>query len=492
MSVLEGLEPQGVFHYFEEICNIPHGSSDTDRISEYLVNFAKDRNLKYIQDNLGNVIIFKNGTKGYENLAPVILQGHMDMVCEKDKDSNIDFSKDAIKLCVEGNVIHADKTTLGGDDGIAIAYALALLDAIDGEINHPPLEAVFTVDEEIGMLGASGLDCSELKSNIMLNIDSEEEGILLCGCAGGITSTCHMPVEFADFKADDQYYISKITITNISGGHSGVEIHRQGANANKVLGRVLYSLNKKLNFCLVNINGGLKENAIPREAYAYIVYKDENESIILESVIDELNKILSNEYRMTDPDITINLEKIAESDNNFKSYMTKSSTSDVINLLVSLPNGVLRMSNDIEGLVQTSLSMGIMKTEVNEVICCFSVRSSVESEKQEIVDRLRCITEALGGYYEDFGEYPAWEYKPQSKLRELMIDTYENMYGKKPQIQAIHAGVECGIFAGKINNLDCVSFGPQIDDIHTTSECLYIDSVERTWKYILEVLKKLK
>ena len=489
MAVLDNIEPKKVFKYFEEICGIPHGSSDTKRISDYLVNFANTRNLKVIQDNMNNVIIFKPGTAGYENSAPVMIQGHMDMVCEKDKDCDIDFSKDGLRLRVDGNVISADGTTLGGDDGIALAFALAILDSDENEIPHPPLEVIFTVDEEIGMFGATGLDCYVLSSKIMLNLDSEDEGKLLVSCAGGVTSTCYVPVEYSDFRADDTYYAKKITVTGISGGHSGVEIDKQGANANKVLGRVLYSLKQDMDFCLIELNGGLKENAIPRESYAVITYKDSNETDILNNKLQNLGAVLKNEYGKTDADIQI---VISDTEESYDNHMSKASTDKVIAALVSLPNGIQRMSSDIEGLVQTSLSLGIMKTAGDEVSFCYSVRSSVESEKEELEARLKCLMEALGGRYTAGGSYPAWEYRRDSKLRDLMVDVYKDMFKEEPEIQAIHAGVECGIFAGKVSDLDCVSYGPQMDDIHTSSERLYIDSVVRTWNYTLEILKRLK
>lgn len=489
MSVLQNIEPASVFHHFEEICKIPHGSSDTWRISNYLTGFAVERGLRYIQDALGNVIIFQAGTKGYENSAPVMIQGHMDMVCEKDEGAGLDFSTDGLSLRLDGNVISAEGTTLGGDDGIAVAFALAILDAGE-EIPHPPLEVVITVDEEIGMLGAAGLDCSQLRSRRMLNLDSEDEGQLLVSCAGGVTATCHIPVEYAERVSGGAQRL-KLTVTGLTGGHSGVEIHKEGANASKLLGRVLYAMRRRFDIRLIDIQGGMKDNAIPREASASFVCETD-EAVVWSAFAEEWNAILQNEYRATDP----NIHLVVSDDNMAGDCMTDDATARVTAALVGLPNGVMRMSKDIEGLVQTSLNLGIMKTIRNgacgEVQLSFSVRSSVGSEKEALVEQMEAVTLTLGGTLTRAGEYPAWEYKQESLLRDIMVDIYTEMFGKKPIVEAIHAGVECGLFAGKIPELDCVSFGPQMDDIHTPSERLYVDSVQRTWEYMLEILKRLK
>ena len=483
MAVLDKLEPSAVFRYFEEICGIPHGSSNTKMIGDYLINFAKIRNLKCEKDHLGNVIISKPGTSGYENSPAVIIQGHMDMVCEKTSDMEIDFNTEGLKLKLDGNVISAEGTTLGGDDGIAVAYALALLDSSD--IAHPPLEVVITVDEEIGMLGAADIDCSSLKGRLMLNIDSEDEGHLLVSCAGGVTATCHLPVSY---EKNAYKNVKRLSIMNVTGGHSGVEIIKEGANASKVLGRVLYDISRHMDFRLVSISGGMKDNAIPREAHAIIAYDDNLDS----ALIDSYNLILGNEYKATDENITVELSDACDVN---EKCMTAASTKKVIAALVNVPNGISKMSKDIDGLVQTSLNLGILRTameEEPEVTMSFSVRSSVGTEKEELVMRLDSLMDVLGGNVTTEGAYPAWEYKRDSKLRELMAAVYKEMYGKEPIIEAIHAGVECGLFAGKLEGLDCVSFGPQIDDIHTPNERLYVDSVQRTWKYLLEVLRRLK
>lgn len=487
MSILCDLKPELVFRYFEELCGIPHGSANTKQISDYCVEFAKQHGLKYIQDEYNNVIIFKAGTTGYEDSKPVIIQGHLDMVCEKENDCDINFETDGLRLAVsQDNFVYAEGTTLGADDGIAVAFALAILASDD--IPHPPLEAVFTVDEETGMLGAAALDCSGLKADIMLNLDSEEEGYLLVSCAGGVTAVCHIPVS----RVLSEGRKIRLRVKGLKGGHSGVEIDKGRGNANQILGRVLYALKQEITFEIMEISGGLKDNAIPREACADIVINDGEEVHVLQSVLKRWNEILANEYRLTDSGIQIEAEENGADVAKGIMVFDKKTRDAVVTALVNLPGGIQKMSRDIEGLVQTSLNLGILKTDDKEVTMSYSVRSSVQSEKEELVLRLKCLMDSLNGYVTCVGDYPAWEYKGDSRLRELMSMVYEEQYGSKPVIQAIHAGVECGLFAGKIEGLDCVSFGPNIFDIHTPKERLDVASVQRTWKYVLEILKRLK
>lgn len=488
MKVLEGIEPKEVMTYFEEICEIPHGSSNTGMISDYLVDFAKKNNLRYIRDEKNNVIIFKNGTKGYETIKPVIIQGHMDMVCEKKPDCDIDFDMDGLRLAVDEDVIYAEGTTLGGDDGIAVAFALALL-ADKGEISHPPLEVILTVDEEIGMLGATALDCSPLTGKTMLNLDSEDEGVFLVSCAGGATMRCTRKINSVRIKSDNVYIIS---VKGCAGGHSGMEIIKESANANKVLGRVLYSLYGKKPFSIIDIEGGKKDNAIPREASAFIAF-DEAFDFDMESHIKEIEDTIKNEYKTTDCNISVTVER----KNGYEGMAADESDSHIIiKMLYMLKNGISRMSSSIKNLVQTSLNLGIAKLEKREgeyeFICEFSVRSSVESEKNELINENRCIMECLGGVTDVAGTYPAWEYVPDSPLRKLMEEIFLDMYKKTPVIDAIHAGVECGIFAGKIPGLDCVSIGPDMENIHTTEEKLHIRSVQRTWEFVKKILAGIK
>ena len=504
MGVLSNLEPAGVFRFFEEICGIPHGSSDTKRISDYLVRFAEDRGLRYIQDECNNVVIFKDGTDGYEDSKPVMLQGHMDMVCEKDADCDIDFEKDGLKLRLEDGIISADGTTLGGDDGIAVAFALAILDS--GDIPHPPLECVFTVDEEIGMLGAAAIDCSPFKSRTMLNLDSEDEGYLLVSCAGGACVTCHIPVEYEN--ADKESVILKVTMNGLTGGHSGVEIIKQRANADKQIARLLYNIGMDISYRLITIQGGLKDNVIPNSSEAYVgIDSDDVDNFV--KCAEKYEKVLRHEFGSTDPGLAVRVETDLsddlDSDNNagdvqndktgrtvINRVMTEKSSDTVIRSLMMMPNGIQKMSNDIEGLVQTSLNLGILKTSEDEVTASFSVRSSVQSEKENLIDQLRCVSASAGGSLDVQGDYPAWEYRHDSPLRDIMVDVFEEQYGRKPVIQALHAGVECGLFAGKMPGLDCVSFGPDMKNIHTSRESMDVASVQRTWKYTLGILERLK
>lgn len=482
MKVCNELEPKKVFQYFEDICSIPHGSKNTKAISDYCVAFAKEHHLNYIQDELNNVIIFKEGSAGYENSEPVIIQGHMDMVCEKENGVNIDFEKEGLRLFVDGDFLKAEGTTLGGDDGIAIAYAFAILD--DDTLAHPPLEVVITVDEEIGMLGAEGIDLSMLKGKKLLNIDSDEEGIFLTSCAGGLTAECELPVS----RKTETGMAYEWKITGLAGGHSGSEIHKEHGNAIMLMGRLLKLLADRLDFAIVNLKGGLKDNAIPRETICNILMDEAQEAEMAE-IIEKYQADLKKEYHISDPDVTVLCEKKGK---ETKEVLDRTSFAKVIFMLRNLPCGVQHMSMDIPGLVETSLNAGIMDLSEDTFSLSFSVRSSVTSRKYEVTDRLSFVTEFLGGTVTVSGDYPAWEYRPGSKMRDLMVQTYRDLFQEEPQIKAIHAGLECGIFSGKIDGLDCISFGPANFDIHTPKERLSISSTEKIWKLIVEFLKRSK
>lgn len=484
MNVCKDLKPQKVFRFFEEICSIPHGSRNTKQISDYCADFARERKLTCYQDENNNIIILKPGTPGYEDSEPVIIQGHMDMVCEKEADCEIDFEKDGLSLYVDGDFLRARGTTLGGDDGIAIAYAFAILDSDD--LPHPPLEVVITVDEEIGMLGAESIDVSMLKGRRMLNIDSDVEGSFLISCAGGLRADCRIPVSFGETEGV-QY---ELTLHGLLGGHSGGEIHKERANAIVVSGRILKALKDEIGICLVDLRGGLMDNAIPREVAMTLSVPEERKKALAEAV-EKWNGILKREYRTSDPDITLSLR---EAGSGRVQALEPGSMVKVLLFLRNIPYGIQNMSTDIPGLVETSLNPGIMKL-VQEESCfqvSFSVRSSVTSRKYDVTDRLIFLTEFLGGEVGISGDYPAWEYKADSDVRKLMADCYRDLYGKEPQIQAIHAGLECGILSGKLPGLDCISFGPDNFDIHTPQERLSISSTERVWNLIVEFLKRAK
>lgn len=485
MRVCEHLKPERVFAYFEDICKIPHGSGNTKEISDYCVAFAKEHDLKWIQDDSNNVIIFKEASEGYEMSEPIIIQGHMDMVCEKENHVDIDFAKEGLKLYVDGDFLKAEGTTLGGDDGIALAYMFAILE--DDTLPHPPLEMVITVDEEIGMLGAEAMDLSMLKGKKLLNIDSDEEGIFLTSCAGGLQADCRLPV--SRVQADGPVW--EIKVTGLQGGHSGSEIHKERGNAVVLLGRVLNGLRQEFSFSIETLFGGLKDNAIPREAVCTILFSQEeaDQESELAAQISLWEERLQNEYRSSDPQVTVQYRKLEP---KTASVLDPSAMVKVLFLLRTMPWGVQHMSMELEGLVETSLNPGIMKLEDEAFSMCFSVRSSVTSRKYEVAERLAFLTEFLGGEISVSGDYPAWEYKADSPMRELMANIYRELFQEEPKIQAIHAGLECGIFSGKIENLDCISFGPDNFDIHTPKERLSISSTEKVWKLILEFLKRSK
>ena len=475
---LAGLNPASVFGFFEEICAIPHGSRNTKAISDYLVAFAEKRGLRYFQDEVNNVVIFQDGTCGYENHEPVILQGHMDMVCEKDASCPLDMAVDGLDVTHDGAYVFAKGTTLGADNGIAVAYALALMD--DPTIPHPPLEVVITVDEEIGMLGAAAIDLSQLKSRVLLNLDSEDEGVFTVSCAGGATATISLE---ASRRAVYGPCI-RLAVDGLQGGHSGAEIHKNRANANKVMGEFMSRIQKLMPLCLTSFAGGSKDNAIPRSCQANVVAMGINLERI-NGIAETLQAEVREQYN--EPEATVQAFDLDALGGN---ALPTELTAKVIALLCSAPNGVQAMSEEMPGLVQTSLNMGIAKLG-DTMSMTFSVRSSVNQEKEELLQKLRELAAFYDASYSQMGEYPAWEYKADSKLRTVMVDTYKRMYQKEPEVLAIHAGLECGLLGEKLPGLDCVSIGPQMHDIHTSREKLDIASTRRTWEFLLEILKAL-
>ena len=484
MNILKNLEPKNVFRYFEEISQVPRSSGNEKQISDYLVNVAKGLNLEVIQDQALNVIIKKPGTKGYENSPVVIIQGHMDMVCEKNKGTEHDFAKAPIKLRVIDDMIYATDTTLGADNGIAVAYALALLDSTD--IPHPPLEILITTDEETGMSGAMAVSKEHISGKILINIDNEEEGDLLVSCAGGVRSKFNLKAEVESLNGLNR--VVEISIRGLKGGHSGMEIIKERGNSNKLLGRVLKDLSKEVDFRVVSLNGGSKDNAIPREADAIIGIKDTDLAKVKE-VLAKWQEIFLNELRVQDPGVKVLLnEKVEQVNEGF----TKESTDKAINLLVLIPNGIRTKSFEIENLVQSSSNLGVVKTIGNSVQYDSAVRSSIKSLKNQIIEESRAISELVGCDFKTVADYPEWEFNPESKVRELFKDVYKRMYGKEANIVAIHAGVECGLLSENLGGLDMISFGPDMYDVHTPQEHLNIKSVGNMWDYLREILKELK
>ena len=482
MRILENCEPKQVFYYFEEICKIPHGSGNTRQISDYLVNFAKDHGFDYVQDELNNVVIYKPATPGYENAPTVILQGHMDMACEKRPEVEHDFTKDGLKLSVENGFVSANGTTLGGDDGIAVAYALALLDSKD--LPHPALEVLITVDEEIGLLGAVDFDCSVLKGRRMINLDSEAEGSLWISCAGGLSAVSHIPVLRTDAEGEKL----QIRICGLMGGHSGSEIDKKRANANVLMGRFLYGLKREAYYEIISLAGGQKDNAITRESLCEILVSEEDIAAV-KAYAARVQDGLREEYSGSDNGISV---QITEAGHESVQVLHPTSREKILFYLMEIPFGIQKMSSNIEGLVETSTNIGIVRLSEDEFFASSGVRSSVEAARDALSDKIQYLTEFLGGEYEAQGAYPAWEYRKESPLRDKMVSVYEDMYGQKPAVVAIHAGLECGLFYKKIDGLDCVSLGPDMKDIHTSEELLDIASTERVWNYLVKVLKELK
>ncbi len=470
MRKLYNLQPKRVFYYFEELCGIPHGSGNTAAISQYCVSFAQAHNLSYIQDEIGNVVICKPASAGYEDHEPVVLQGHLDMVCEKAPDCSIDFERDGLDLAVDGDWLYAIGTALGGDDGIAVAMILAILEA--DSLPHPPIEALFTVDEEIGLLGAAALDGSTLTGRRLINIDSEDEGVLTVSCAGGIHADITLPIDMKE----NSLPCYTVAVRGLLGGHSGVEIDKGRLNANVLLASFLATLP---GIRLVSISGGLKDNAIPPMS-----------DCVVASALDitAMATAFAQAYRVeSDPDLSLIVNPVETASH----AMTVESTHRVLSFLTAAPNGIMSMSEDIDGLVQTSLNLGVLVTENATVRAGYALRSSVGMEKMALVEGLTAMALEHGGSCVTQGDYPAWEYRKESVLRDTMCRVWQQMVGEQPQVMAIHAGLECGYLCEKMNGLDAVSIGPNMQAIHTCHERLSISSVARIYRYVCKVLEAL-
>ena len=475
---IKNIESKEVFKWFEEISKIPRESGHEKEISDFLVEFAKERNFEVHRDSVNNVIIKKCGTAGYENKNSVIIQGHMDMVCEKTKDSEHDFRKDAIELIIEEDILRANGTTLGADDGIAIAMGLALLDSKN--IPHPPIEFLATTSEETGMDGALAITGEHLNGKTLINIDSEEEGIFLVSCAGGLNTLTEFEIKRENIKKD--FESLKIEISGLKGGHSGIEIHKQRANAIKILGRLLYAVKKDI--CLSFIEGGAKHNAIAKNSEAIITTKDAEK---IKNILEELSKKIKNEYKTEDSQMQIKIEKIE----NIKECITKEISDNIIDFMNLAPNGVLYMSREISGLVQTSANNGVLKEENGKLIFTISIRSSLESSTEEIASIVEIASKRTNAKFEKVNWYPAWEFDKNSKIKDIALSVYKKMTGKDAKIEAIHAGLECGILKRVLPEVDMISIGPNLYDVHTPAEHLSISSVDRTWKFLKELIINL-
>ena len=480
MSVLNGYEPAKVLGFFEEICQIPHGSGNTKQLSDWLVDFAKARNLEHYQDELNNVIIIKEASAGYEGSEPVILQGHIDMVCNQEDSCTKDMATEGLDLAVDGDLLYAEGTTLGGDDGIAAAFMLAMLD--DDSLAHPRVEAVFTTEEETGLYGAEAIDVSPLKGKRFINIDSEDEGIVTVGCAGGVTGIGSIP--FGREAFDGQAF--EVKIFGLRGGHSGTDIIFGQENAAKALGRLLYELQEEAGARIVSLEGGVADNVIPTSASALIVVPSVSAAKAHE-VFDACKATFAHEFKV-DPDFDMTL---SETDCALDP-MDADSCQKVLAYLIGTPNGIEKMTHGIDKLPQTSLSLGVLRTLDDAVEYVFCIRSAVDSECEMLARRLECQIKPLGGTLRREGPYPGWEYQADSPLRDLICEVYKEQTGKDMIVEAIHAGLECGYFSGKMPGLDCVSIGPDVNDVHTPNETLSISSTQRTWELVKEVVARMK
>ncbi|HSQ89184.1 aminoacyl-histidine dipeptidase [Romboutsia sp.] len=478
-NVLKGLKPESVFKYFEEISQIPRGSGNEKEISDFLKEFGEKLGFETIQDDALNIIIRKPATKGYENCPGVILQGHMDMVCEKNKDTQHDFEKDPIKLRVDGDMIYASGTTLGADNGIAVAMGMAVLASND--LEHPQIELLVTSDEEAGMTGAMALDGKMLNGEYIINLDSEEEGFLLVSCAGGVTAWSKLNAEYTDISGDKQALL--VEIKGLLGGHSGMDIIKQRANSNVLMGRLLNSL--CVNYDLARVEGGSKNNAIPRECEAVIVV-DKNDVDKAKKCIEEMTTIFKNEFSTSDSGIVVEC-----SETTADRVLTFNCADKVVRMLTLIPNGIQSMSMDITGLVESSTNLGVLRTNDNEITFECAVRSSVRTLKDNITNKISLLSETLGGTFELESDYPAWEYTKGSKLEEICVNTYEKFAGKKPEIMALHAGLECGLLLDKMPHAQAISLGPNMFEVHTPNEHLSISSTENVWNYLVAILKSM-
>lgn len=484
MAVLDKFEPKEVFHYFEELSKVPRVTFYSDRASDYCVEFAKAHNLKYVQDEDKNVIIYKDAAPGYENAPTVILQGHLDMVGALADGVEHDFHKDPLVLRVneEEGYCYAEGTTLGGDNGIAVAMALAIL--ADEKMEHPKLEVLLTIDEETGMVGAKSFDPTKLSGKYLINMDSEDEGVLTVSCAGGFRGNCSFPVS-REVKSGLRV---KVSVQGLQGGHSGNDINKGRGNSNKLMGRFLYCLTKKICFELIGADGGKHDNVIPKTTAAELLIRPEDLDAV-KKLAEEYTGIYRKEFSTADPNIEVAVEA---GDVGSAEVLAKADKDKLIYFMFEAPQGIRKMSAEIDGLVQTSLNLGMVATKEDEVIAAFCVRSSVATEKQALREKLECLMEFLGGRFSVEGDYPGWEYQKDSKLRDLMVQVYKDQYGEEPKVEAVHAGLECGIIKDKMGDIDCISAGPDLHDVHSSSERLMLESTRRFWEYIKETLRRMK
>lgn len=477
------LEPKQVFTYFEEISQIPRGSGNEQAISDYLVKFAKDRGLGLVQDQTNSVLITKPATKGMEAAQGVIIQGHMDMVCVKSPESNHDFLKDPIELIVDGDLLKANKTTLGADNGIAVAMGLALLDADD--IPHPHLEVIITTNEEVNMNGALHFDTSLLKGKYFINLDSEEEGEITIGCAGGLKAVLELPYQ-AEPLANNKL-VKEVVVKGLKGGHSGMEINTNRGNSHKLMGRLLSHLRKQMDLDLIDLEGGIKDNVIPSQTRCLVAIDPEKQAQFMEICKSQEGEWI-NELSASDPNVQLSIRDRVNKD---VQKINDKAGKSLILLLNTLPNSVQTMSSKLAGMVESSLNLAVIQKNENTISLSFSTRSNVGSLKRQINSLLQDFAEMNGLTFTKTSEYPEWEMKTDSLLLERAVDVYQKLTGKKPKVKAIHAGLECGVFLAHKPDLEAISIGPDMWEVHSVNERLSISSSQRTWDYLKALLADL-
>lgn len=479
---ITGYEPEKLFHFFEEISAIPRGSGNEKGISDYLVKFAKDRGLEVIQDDAYNVVIKKAGSRGAEDHAPVMLQGHMDMVCEKRAGVEHDFEKDGLDLIIRDGRLTANGTTLGGDNGVAVALMLMVLD--DDEIEHPPVECVFTTEEEVGLNGAKALDKSVLKARTMINMDSEDEGVATVSCAGGLRVQFTKEIQ----RTTVQGSLLTLKVEGLLGGHSGQDIDKERQNADLLMARMIQRLLKETKGQLVSFNGGTKDNAIPRECEASLIYESDEEAAKAEELACELAETYAEELTPAEPDFSC---EISCETNRTAEAIPQDAAKEFICAMRLAPNGIQKRNIKMDGFVVVSLNLGVVRTEEDRIVMIFSPRSSVASLQEDTKERLNTLAETFGFTVSHSSEYPGWSFKEDSPVREICKESYKELFGEDLKIEAIHAGLECGLFSDAIKGLDAIAIGPTIANCHTSDEYLTLDSFERFYEFLKDILSRL-
>jgi dipeptidase D len=482
--VLENIEPKNVFEYFEDLTRIPRGSGNEDKVCQYLIDFAEKNGYSWHKDDMKNLLIRVPATPGYENHPTVIIQGHTDMVCEKNQGTEHDFEKDPIKIEIEGDKIIAKETTLGADDGMGIALAMAV--ASDKTVQHPPLEIVCTSDEERGMTGVEAFDTSLLKGRKLINLDADDEGVFVVGCAGGPVVRIEIPISWESIK--EGYVPIEIKITGLKGGHSGEDIHRGRANSNKLLSRVLNAVELKTDYQLAKISGGLKYNAIPREAGAIIYVPSAFKEDVI-SIVKDMEETFKKEFYSIENDLSVAAE---EYKGTCEKTLSEESKNKIVNFVTLSQCGIMRMNPVLEGVVESSVSIGVVWLEEDKAVILTMTRSSSESMYMDMYYNIVRLAKLMGGTTYTMSNCPEWEYNPHSEIKNLFESTYKELFNKEPKFLVLHAGLECGVFAKKIPEyVDMIAAGPDIRDLHTPGEYVTISSVQKFWKFFKEVFKRL-